>query len=142
MIIGNGTAKYHATIISHAREDTFKERETNINTGEVGYLHESESPALKGREKRLAILTAIFFVIGVTLTMGSYAGLMMTINDVLDVPAEDSLESSGSAQSTTFVLQVLLVVGTLLLATAFVLAFWWEQIQIKRIRSIYSGWLD
>ncbi len=142
MVVGNGSAKHHATTISYAREDTFKDCETHIDIGEAVRLRESNAPTLKGREKRLAKLTAISFAIGITLTMGSYAGLIMTMNEVLDVPAGDHPEPSESAQSTTFALQVLLVVGTLLLAAAFVLAFWWEQIQNKRIRSIYSGWLD
>lgn len=97
--------------------------------------------AIKTMEKRILILTVILFAAGIALMIGSFLSAILSTTSALDRPVEDALEYSELLQGTIFGFQGLMVLGVSLMAAAVVLAIWWENVQLKRIRSFYESWL-
>ena len=105
-------------------------------------MPELEYSAIKRMEKRILVLTVILFAAGIALTIGSFLGIIFSTTSALDRPVENALEYSKLLQGTILGFQGLMVVGVSLMAAAVVLAIWWENVQLKRIRSIYESWLS
>ena len=97
--------------------------------------------AIKRMEKRVLVLTVILFAAGIALMIGSFLSVVLSTTSALDTPVEDALEYSELLQGTIFGFQGLMVLGVSLMAAAVVLAIWWENVQLKRIRSFYESWL-
>lgn len=122
-------------------EVSIKGCETNIHTGEAGCVTEMKFSAIKRMEKRILVLTVILFAAGIALMIGSFLSVVFSTTSALDTPVEDALGYSELLQGTVFGFQGLMVLGVSLMAAAVVLAIWWENVQLKRIRSFYESWL-
>ncbi len=105
-------------------------------------MPETEFSAIKRMEKRILVLTVMLFATGIALMIGSFLSMVFSTTSALDRPVEDALEYSELLQGTIFGFQGLMVLGVSLMATAVVLAIWWENVQLKRIRSFYESWLS
>jgi formate/nitrite transporter FocA (FNT family) len=123
-------------------EATIKGCETNIHTGEARWMPEMKYSAIKSMEKRILVLTVILFAAGIALTIGSFLSIVFSTTSALEAPVEDALEYSKLLQGTIFGFQGLMVVGFSLMASAVLLAIWWENVQRKRIKSFYESWLS
>lgn len=113
------------------------------------YLHEGrhdmtecEYSAIKRMEKRILVLTVIIFAAGIALMLGSFLSMIYSTTSVMEAPAEDATEYSELLLGAVFGFQGLMILGVSLMATAVVLAIWWENVQLKRIRSFYESWLS
>ena len=104
-------------------------------------MPETEFSAIKRMEKRILVLTVILFAAGIALMIGSFLSIVFSTTSGLDRPVEDALEYSELLQGTMFGFQGLMVLGVSLMAAAVVLAIWWDNVQLRRIRSFYESWL-
>lgn len=104
-------------------------------------MPEMEFSAIKRMEKRILVLTVILFAAGIALMIGSFLSVVFSTTSALDTPVEDAVGYSELLQGTIFGFQGLMVLGVSLMAAAVLLAIWWENVQLKRIRSFYESWL-
>jgi nitrate reductase gamma subunit len=100
-----------------------------------------EYSAIKRMEKRILVLTVILFAAGIALMLVSFLSMFYSTTSVIETTVEDASGYSKLLQGTIFGFQGLMVVGVSLMAAAVVLAIWWENVQLKRIRSFYESWL-
>jgi nitrate reductase gamma subunit len=105
-------------------------------------MPETEFTALKRKEKRIVILTVMLFAVGITLTFGSYVSFILSTTSALDTAGEEAAVYSEVFQGAIFGFQGLMVLGVSFMAAAVVLVMWWENVQLKRIKSFYESWLS
>jgi hypothetical protein len=105
-------------------------------------MTELEYSAIKKMEKRILVLTVILFAAGIALMIGSFLSMVFSTTVALDTPGESALEYSELLQGTVLGFQGLMVLGVAFMATAVVLAIWWEGVQMRRIKTFYESWLD
>jgi nitrate reductase gamma subunit len=105
-------------------------------------MPDMEYSAIKRMEKRVLVLTVILFAAGIVLMLGSFLSMFYSTTSVIETTVEDASGYSELLQGAIFGFQGLMVVGVSLMAAAVVLAIWWENVQVKRIKSFYESWLS